>query len=235
MNTNQNQQNQKYTKPFSQLTTRERLNMILNYDKMIFFKAIKEKQFNFDKPMSKKEVDKTIAYNAVSGKPYFAMDGIKLNLFKNLSNFQSNAFLTEKQANNLGANLLIDENGNKPQGLKIAYNERQGEFNIVKTTILYNVSQFENLNEKDIKPLDKEAVDKVRKTIQEKEKENPIDYTYKIASIGLHPYQTMDLNNFIVAQLKGTDFKPLSLEQNKDLDKGKTIAKTNNKDQGIEM
>ncbi|ECL7558323.1 DUF1738 domain-containing protein [Campylobacter jejuni] len=220
-------------KKWNEMNNQEKLESMLNYDKAIYYKAIREHKTPFHEKTSLKDLDKTMPYNALTGKPFTNLDSVKLRTASLLNDFKQNVFLTEKQAKEIGANLKmeIDPETNKeikPKGVKIAYIADKENNPQVKTTIFYNVSQFENLDKNKIKPLDKDYLKEIRKKCNNLESE--IDFSSKIQKLNLHSNTTKSINNLIQAELYGRDFVP-----NKTYENYQKKDNTLNKDQSRNM
>lgn len=95
----------------------------------------------------------------------------------------------------------------------------------LETITLYHISQFDNLNIKQLKSRNLEPLNKYR----EEQKERPYDLRAKVGVLGLSDSVTQDLNNFLTSQMKGIDYHKI---QHQSLSQIKQQERTQTQEQG---
>lgn len=95
----------------------------------------------------------------------------------------------------------------------------------LETITLYHISQFKDLDEKQLKSRDLEPLKKYR----EEQKERPYDLRAKVGVLELSDSVTQDLNNFLTSQIKGIDYQKI---QHQSLSKIRQQERTQEQEQG---
>lgn len=187
------------------------------------------KQANFLGGTLKKQLDE-------NGKPVLTKSGkeayeqgVKIALLK------TESYVPKLDENGQTMTRAIkDQNGNQKIGkdgkpmFEIVTEKIYHKTPILETVTLYHTSQFDNLKMDKLKERDLESLEKLRDSI----KKSNYDTRPNINNLGLGEKVTIDINNFLNAELKGLDYFKI---QDREVTKTQTNEKEQNKSQGRGM
>ncbi|CUU72747.1 ArdC-like ssDNA-binding domain-containing protein [Campylobacter hyointestinalis] len=270
-------------KSWEQMDNAEKKESFDKYMKFKLFEAHKTGKADWQKDMSKEEVDNTIPYNAKTGSTYSRETSMLLRAEMAIKGYEKPQFVTMEQGNAMGGVLKLkhdeqtgevvktkngkdarvdgvkmlyitdhelrpkidkdgkevtavvkDKDGNvkhdKETGMPITYavKEKIPIKPRLETKTLYHVSQFDGLDQAQIKERDLEAIQAYREKAKNQDFEVKIDYR---KTLGISGNLEKQLNNLTLAQIKGVDYyNPV---QKVEMTKEKAQAKEQNK--GIEQ
>lgn len=100
-------------KAWKERSNEEKQESINQYNKMIFATAIKQGKEFWKEDKSIEQINKDMPYNPKTGEPYIGITSALLQAVAKINGYETNQFITMKQANTLGGKLkpLTNENG----------------------------------------------------------------------------------------------------------------------------
>lgn len=100
-------------KAWNERSNEEKQESINQYKKMVIATAIKQGKDFWKEDKTKEQIDKDLPYNVKTGEPYIGVTSILLEATAKLKGYETNQFVTMKQANTMGGKLkpLTDEKG----------------------------------------------------------------------------------------------------------------------------
>ena len=225
---------QQERKSWNQMDNAEKKESFDKYMKYKLFEAHKTAKADWQKDMSKEEVDRTIPYNAKTGATYSRETSMLLRAEMAIKGYDKPQFVTMEQGNAMGGILKL-KHDEKTGEILTTKNGLQARVDGVKMLYIadheirpkYHGSQFDGLDESKIKERDLTTIQHYREQAKNQDFEVKIDYNKTLGISGILEKQ---LNNLTLAQIKGVDyFNPA-----KKIDMTKEKAQTKEQNKGME-